>query len=410
MQHSLAISTDPPYYDNIGYADLSDFFYIWLRRSIGNICSELFGTILTPKSQELVADPYRYTGEKDKAKAFFENGLEQAFSKMREQHHLDYPMTAFYAFKQSETEDDYEFSDNGMTVSTGWETMLEALIRSDFQVTGTWPVRTELGNRPRSNASNALASSIVLVCRPRLESAPVASRRDFLAAMRRELPNALRELQQGNIAPVDLQQAAIGPGMAVFSRYSKVLESDGTVMRVRTALALINQILDEVLAEQEGDFDQDTRWALSWYDEHGFDVGLYGKAETLAKARNVGINGLVESGILEAKAGKVRLLKREELSNDWNPSTDSRFTVWEAAQYLLRTYEQQGEEGAADLVARLGSHADVVRELAYRLYTICDRRGRAQEAGPYNALVISWPRIAALAASRPQEPRQESLM
>jgi putative DNA methylase len=392
-------STDPPYYDNIGYADLSDFFYVWLRRSIGSIYPDICGTLLVPKSQELVATPYRFDGNRARAQKFFEEGLERSFSRMRQAHLPDYPMTVYYAFKQSEADDNEDDSSNGAIASTGWETMLEGLLHSGFQVTGTWPMRTELSNRPVASGTNALASSIVLVCRPRPETASVVPRREFLAALRRELPGALRQLQQGNIAPVDLQQSAIGPGMAVYSRYSKVLEADGTPMRVRTALTLINQILDEVLSEQEGDFDPDTRWALSWYDQHGFNEGLYGDAETLATARNIAVSGLAEAGILEAKAGKVRLLRREELPEDWEPTTDNRFTIWEATQHLIRSYEQGGEAGAASLVTKLGSDADTAKELAYRLYALCDRRGRSQEASPYNALVISWPRILELVAA-----------
>ncbi|MGH7496851.1 MAG: DUF1156 domain-containing protein, partial [bacterium] len=290
--HNL-ISTDPPYYDNIGYADLSDFFYVWLRRSLGAIYPNLFSTVLVPKSQELIATPYRFEGSKRKAQHFFEEGLKQAFVRMREVQHHNYPLTVYYAFKQAESDDDADESENNESAvaSTGWETMLEGLLKAGFSVTGTWPMRSELSNRPVASGTNALASSIVLVCRSRSENAPAATRRELLAALKRELPLALKQLQQGAIAPVDLAQATIGPGMAVFSRYSQVLEADGSPMRVRTALTLINQALDEFLAEQEGEFDSDTRWALAWFEQHGHQEGPFGEAETLSRAKNTSING-----------------------------------------------------------------------------------------------------------------------
>src|SRR5690606_9880848 len=276
VEHPV-ISTDPPYYDNIGYADLSDFFYVWLRRSLQDIYPDLFSTMLVPKEAELVATPYRFDGDKEKAKRFFEEGLKTAFSHMRKASHPDYPLTVYYAFKQTEATND---SIEGEEIaSTGWETMLEGLIRSGFAITGTWPMRTELANRTVASGSNALASSIVLVCRPRPEEAPRVTRRDFLRALKRELPEAWRKLQPGNLAPVDLAPAAIGPGMAVFSRYSRVIGSDGTPMRVRTALALIDRTLDEFRAQQEGEFDLDTRWAVSWCEQCGMEQGPYGEAE-----------------------------------------------------------------------------------------------------------------------------------
>jgi putative DNA methylase len=386
-------STDPPYYDNIGYADLSDFFYVWLRRSLGNIYPDLFSTLLVPKKQELVATPYRFGGSRERAQQFFEEGFHQAFAQMRRGQCPDYPLTVYYAFKQSESEE--EDGDGSVTVaSTGWETMLEGLLRSDFQVTGTWPMRSERPGRSISIGTNALASSMALACRPRPESAPITTRKDFLASLKRELPTALRDLQKGNIAPVDLAQAAIGPGMAVFSRYRKVLESDGTPMRVRTALALINQTLDEVLSEQESDFDPDTRWALAWFEQNQFSEGLYGQAEVLATAKAVAISGLVEAGIVHSRAGKVRLLKRNELSADWDPTADGRLTVWEVTQHLIHCLETKGETETAALKAKVGGLAETARELAYRLYTLCERKGWAEEAGFYNSLVVAWPAIS----------------
>ena len=390
------VSTDPPYYDNIGYADLSDFFYVWLRRSLKPTFPDLFATLAVPKAEELVATPYRH-GNKEKAETFFLDGMGKAMHRLAQQTHPVFPVTIYYAFKQSETKGD------AGTSSTGWETFLDAVIRAGFAVTGTWPMRTELGNRMIGNNTNALASSIVLVCRQRPANAPMATRREFVAALRAELPTALAHLQAGNIAPVDLAQAAIGPGMAVFTRYAKVLDAEGKPVSVREALALINQMLDEVLAEQEGDFDADSRWALAWFEQQGFDEGEYGVAETLSKAKNTSIAGIVEGGILASSAGKVRLLRPDELADDWDPTTDDRLTVWEAVHHLIRALETGGEPEAARVEAQLGAKADIARELAYRLYTICERKRRAAEALSYNSLVQSWPEIADLARKERQE-------
>jgi putative DNA methylase len=393
-------STDPPYYDNVPYADLSDFFYVWLRRCLQQVYPELLGTVLVPKAEELVADQFRQGG-KEAARAFFERGMRHVFERMREASDPRFPTTIYYAFKQAEDEggpgEDEEDS-NSTRSSTGWETFLQGLVDAGWQVDGTWPMRTELGNRMRSMDSNALASSIVLVCRVRPQNAGLASRRDFLAALKRELPEALRNLQKGNIAPVDLAQAAIGPGMAVFSRYAKVLETDGSAMGVRTALSLINQSLDEVLAEQEGEFDPDTRWALAWFDQSGFTEGAYGTAETLSTAKNTSMAGMVEAGILTAKGGKVRLFTPEELPADWDPQTDARLTIWEGTHQLIRALTLTGEAAAAELLARLPVHVtDPARDLAYRLYSTCERKKWAKEALAYNALVLSWPEIRRLA-------------
>jgi putative DNA methylase len=395
----LVFTTDPPYYDNIGYADLSDFFYVWLRRSLGEVYPKLFSTLTTPKSQELIYAPHRFGGNKEKAKQFFEDGLKRAFQRTYEASHPDYPFTVFYAFKQTETEKDDSKNVNGLRqiASTGWETMLESLIQAGFSVTGTWPMRTELSNRTVANGSNALASSIALVCRPILKNAPSITRRQFINELKRELPVAIKNMQQGSLAPVDLQQASIGPGIAVFSRYKQVLESDGNPMRVRTALHLINQILDEYLSDQDGEFDADSCWALTWFEEHQFEEGVYGKAETLSKAKNVSIKGLEEAGILIAKSGKVRLIRRNELPDDWDPTTDNRIPDWEITQHLIRSLEQKGFQGAATLVAPLNGRSEIARDLAYRLYSICDRNGWTQEAIAYDNLVRSWPEIARLA-------------
>ena len=319
---------------------------------------------------------------------------------MQEAHSGDYPLTVYYAFKQSETDEgDDDSTDIAPTASTGWETMLEGLIRSGFSVFGTWPIRTERSARSVGIGTNALASSIILVCRPRPDNASLATRKDFITALRRELPDALRNLQRGNIAPVDLAQAAIGPGMAVFTRYAKVIETNGQPMSVRTALGIINQSLDEVLAEQEGEFDGDTRWALAWFEQFGMDDGPFGDAETLSKAKNTAVNGLVEAGIITARAGKVRLLRRDELPVDWNPTNDKRLTVWEITQHLIHRLDQQGEIGAAALVQQLGGMADVSRDLAYRLYSTCERKKWAREALAYNSLVVAWSELTKLALS-----------
>ncbi|HPO87569.1 MAG TPA: DUF1156 domain-containing protein [Candidatus Hydrogenedentes bacterium] len=408
---SVGISTDPPYYDNISYADLSDYFYVWARRSLGNIYPDLFSTVLTPKSQELVATPYRFEGNKSKAQSFFEHGLQKVFNNMSHIAHVGYPVTIYYAFKQSENSDEvvnenHEVIIDDSRASTGWETMLEGLLKNGFEITGTWPVRTERESRSVGIGANALATSIVLVCRPRPENATSCSRREFLGALKKELAPALRELQQGSIAPVDLAQASIGPGMAAFSRYSAVLEADGSPMSVRTALTLINQALDEYLSEQEGEYDADTRWALSWYEQFGHNEAAYGVAETLSKAKNTSVNGLAEAGILEARGGKVRIYLRDELDTEWDPSRDKRLTAWEACQHLIHALENGGEESAAGLLAKLGSVAEPARDLAYRLYTVCERKGWAQDALGYNMLVVAWPRLKELAG---RVDRQQTL-
>lgn len=385
------ISTDPPYYDNIGYADLSDFFYVWLRRSLQHVFQDLFATLAVPKAEELIASPYRQ-GSKEKAEAFFLEGMTKAMQRLAEQAHPAFPVTIYYAFKQAESE-----SEEG-TASTGWETFLSAVINAGFSITGTWPIRTERGTRSVSLGTNALASSIILVCRKRSKDAPTATRREFLSALKAELPRALVLLQKGNIAPVDLQQAAIGPGMAIYTRYSAILDAEGKALTVREALSLINQVLDETLAEQEGDFDPETRWALAWFSEFGFDEGDYGVAEVLSKAKAVSVAGMVEAGVAASKGGNVRLLAPAELPEDWDPATDKRFTAWEAIHHLVKALGT-GEFAAAILARKLGEERSATaRELAYRLYSLCERKKRAALALSYNALVQSWPEIARLAA------------
>ena len=379
------VSTDPPYYDNIAYADLSDYFYVWLRRSLKSVFPYLFTTLAVPKAEELVAAAYRH-GSREKAEAFFLNGMTQAMNRLVEQAHPSFPVTIYYAFKQAEND-----NVNG-AASTGWETFLDAVINAGFAVTGTWPMRTEQ-TAAMKTGSNALASSIILVCRKRSSDTPIATRRDFITVLKAELPKALAHLQRGNIAPVDLAQAAIGPGMAIFTRYAKVLDAEGKQLTVREALALINQTLDE----QEGDFDADSRWALAWFEQAGFSEGEFGVAEVLSKAKATSIDGMKCDGILSSTGGKVRLLRPDELSADWDPAKDTRITAWEMVHQLVRALETGGEAAAAMLVAKLGSKAEIARELAYRLYTLCERKKRAAEALSYNGLVQSWPEIMRLA-------------
>ncbi|HLH23496.1 MAG TPA: DUF1156 domain-containing protein [Chloroflexota bacterium] len=391
----VVVSTDPPYYDNIGYAHLSDYYYIWLRRMLADVEPDLFHTIETPKTQELVAEPARFQGSRNRAASFFKEGFHHVFERIRAYADPHHPMTVYYAFKQAERDD----GEGGelFSASTGWETALSGLVTAGFELVGTWPMHTEMAGRLRDIGSNALASSIILVCRPRPASAASATRRELLAALRSELPAALRELQHGNIAPVDLAQAAIGPGMSVYTRYTQVLDAEGKPLSVREALTLINQTLDEVLAEQEGDFDADTRWALAWYDQFGFADGDYGVAETLSTAKNTSVSGMAEAGILASRSGKVRLLRPAELPADWDPATDRRLTVWETVHHLVRALESGGEGAAAELIAKLGSRAETARELAYRLFNSSEQRQRATEARSYNALVQSWPEITRLA-------------
>jgi putative DNA methylase len=376
------ISTDPPYYDNVAYADLADFFYVWLRRSLGDIYPELLGTMLTPKADELIADPFRHQ-EPD---TFFEDGYRKVFTHICAYTPREFPITVFYAFKQAETDDD------GGHASTGWETLLEGMITSGWAVTGTWPIRSERGNRMRAIDSNALASSIVLACRPRPADAGFTDRRGLIAALREELPEALRKLEQAKVAPVDLRQAAIGPGMAVFSRYARVNEPDGSPMRVRAALSLINQVLDEKLSQLEGNVFPDTRWCVEWFKQFGFDQGPFGTAETLSKGIDTSIEGLERAGVLKSRAGKVKLLSAQELPAEYDPATDDRTSEWEICLHLAKRLQDRGADDAAALmaVARDVVDLDDVRELAYLLYSIAEKKGRADTALLFNNLGTSW--------------------
>lgn len=399
---NLLVSTDPPYYDNISYAGLSDFFYVWLRRTVGDLYPQLFSTLLVPKIAELTASPERFEGNKQKAKEHFEKGFRSAFTALREKMDPRFPLTVYYAFKQDDEEKGgkQESLDNSeIDLTTGWETLLEALVGSGFQITATWPVRASFKWRTNSLGTNSLASYIILGCRPRSLDAPQTDRRSFVSELKRELPSALRHLQQGNIAPVDFAQAAIGPGIAIFSRYGRILETTGNPMSVRNALSLINQILTEVLSEQEDEFDSDTRWSIAWFEQHGFNDGEYGEAEVLSKAKVTSVKALRDAGLVRSTAGKVRLLRPEELAQHQTPTADKRLTIWEATHQLLRAYyaEKKGDEATADILRQVGSLGETARDLAYRLFSLCEKKKRTQEAQAYNALVLGWPEIARLA-------------
>ena len=380
------ISTDPPYYDNIGYADLSDFFYVWMRRALRPVYPELFATMAVPKAEELVATPYRH-GSKDKAEKFFLDGMTEAMHRLAQQAHPAFPTTIYYAFKQSDT------TDIG-TGNTGWETFLEAVLTAGFAINGTWPMRTEREGRTIGLGSNALASSIILVCRPREINAVTISRREFIRELKEELTEAIEVMIGGAegispVAPVDLAQAVIGPGMAIFSKYAAVLEADGNAMSVHDALVLINR----AITEGGDDFDADTQFALSWFDEQGWSEGEFGKADVLARAKGTSVAGVADAGVLETGAGKVRLLKWAQYPEDWSPENDNRTPVWEALHQLIRVLNQHGESAAGNLLSRMPERSAAIRQLAYRLYTLCERKGWAEDARAYNELMGAWTAI-----------------
>lgn len=388
----ILVSTDPPYYDNIGYADLSDFFYVWLRQSLRHTYPKLFNTMLVPKHEELVATPYRENRGKDGARDFFEEGMFSTFKQVNKYVREDVPVTIYYAFKQSETETK---NDVESTASTGWETMLSAIIRAGFSITGTWPMRTEMANRNIASGTNALASSIVLVCRKRPEGAPMGTRRDFVMTLKRELHAALDELRSSNIAPVDLAQSAIGPGIGVYSRFSQVLEADGSPMTVRAALQIINQELDAYFSDQDGELDRESRFCVDLYTQKAFDTISFGEADVLARAKNVSIESLAAKGLLASAKGKVHLLDRSEVSD----RVSFTLPTWLVTQQLTHALEKGGVTACAKLVAgALGGKADGAKALAYRLFTIADKKNWQQEAFVYNSLVTAWPEIQSKAA------------
>ncbi len=385
------LATDPPYYDNISYADLSDFFFVWLRRNLNVVWPDECSTLLTPKVEELIANQHR-AGSKAAAHKHFELGMQGVFGRAAENADERFPATVFYAFKATES------AEEGVR-STGWETFLHGLLEAGFAVTATWPMRTELGNRMIASGTNALATSVVLACRKRELTAPLATRGEFVAALRLEMPPAIRLLQAQNIAPVDMAQSAIGPGIAVFSRYAKVVEADGTGMTVRSALALVNEVLSEVLSGEESEFDADTRFALTWFEQYGHNPAPFGDADSLARAKNTTVDGVVRAGVAASRDGKVRLVERSELPLGWSPARDSRLTVWETTQHLIRALDASETEAAGLLRLIGGGMGERARQLAYLLYGICDRKKWADEAGAYNMLVSAWPEVERLAAS-----------
>ena len=389
---NVVVSTDPPYYDNIGYADLSDFFYVWLRRALRHQYPDLLGTIATPKTEELVATPYRFGGSRAKAEEHFERGLVRTFAEIGKVHPSDVPITVYYSFKQAETDDEG-------TASTGWETMLTGLIEADLAITATWPIRTEATNRMVASGTNTLDSSIVLACRIRPSDAQATTRRGFIQALQAELPRALRELQQGSIAPVDLAQAAIGPGMALFTRYRTVLEASGAAMTVRTALALINQILDEVLSEQEGDFDVETRFCVKWFTQFGWGASDAANADKLSRATNTSVTILERSGMFRARAGRARLVAPNELPGDWRPSGDEPVSVWEVVMRLAKALSDDGIDAAAMLMSLAAQRADIdaAKELAYLLYSVATKSGLSDSALLFNGLGTSWSDLSRVA-------------
>jgi len=387
------ISSDPPYYDNIGYADLSDFLFIWLKRSLKDIYPDLFSFLATPKADELIAAPYRQGG-REAAEAFFLDGMRQAIANMARQSSDLFPATIYYAFKQSEV------AQEGIS-STGWATFLQAVLDAGYSVVSTWPIRTELANRLRGRESNALANSVVLVCRKRETTAEIVSRAEFIRALKRELPPAIAELQAANIAPADMPQSAIGPGMGVFSRYKAVLESDDSPMSVKTALQLINRELDEYLGGIQGEFDADTRFAITWFEQNGMGKGDYGTANSIATARGISVDSVKHAGIVDSAAGKVRILSRDELDDDWDPKEDLHLTVWECLQHLVRQHEKDGiSHDTAVLLKKINTQAEAVKDLAYCLYDIsANKRKDAKEATAYNALIADWAELTKAAAA-----------
>lgn len=390
------ISTDPPYYDNVPYADLSDFFYVWLRRPLRDIYPSLFSTVAVPKAEELVAFAYRHKDGKAGAESFFLDGMTRAMHRLAEQARPTYPVTIYYAVRQAETDDDEG------TASTGWDTFLAAVISSGFGISGTWPMRTERSGGFRNSARNSLASSIILVCRPRPATAETISRRAFLRELNQVLPEALDEMTRGSgddrspVAPVDLSQAIIGPGMAVFSKYAAVLEADGTPMTVQTALRLINRFL------AEDDFDHDTQFCLHWFEQYGWKEGKFGDADVLARGKGTSVDGVKQSGVLYAIGGVVRLFKWSEYDSDWNPTDDARLPAWEVLHRLIQVFRTEGESGAGKVLASVAAKAEPTRQLAYRLYTLCERAGRAEDARAYNEIITSWSAIESAAAAAPK--------
>lgn len=391
---NLVISSDPPYYDNIGYADLADYFYIWMRQPLKSTYPRLFRTMLVPKAEELVATPYRFEGSREKARDFFEGGMVQACRQFYRYAREDVPVTIYYAYKQSESDE----GDNAAQASTGWETMLSAIIKAGFAITGTWPMRTEMANRSVASNTNALASSIVLVCRKRPEESASCSRRSFIAELKRELRAALKNLQASNIAPVDMAQAAIGPGMGVYSHYAKVMEADGSAMGVRTALQVINAELDAYFSEQDGALDAESRFCVDLYTQFAFNHMKFGEADVLARAKNTSVEKLASMGLVYAEKGVVHLLERTELPELKVSRLTADRCLWMITQYLIQSMDTGGIEACARLVVEFSASAERARDLAYRLFSLAERKGWNAEAYAYNSFVVAWPDIQQKAA------------
>lgn len=404
ISNGKVVSTDPPYYDNIGYADLSDFFYVWMRRSLRDIFPDLFATIAVPKAEELVATPYRH-GSKEKAETFFLNGMTDAMHHLAEQAHPAFPVTIYYAFKSSDTDD-------GKTSNTGWETFLEAVLKAGFAITGTWPMNTERGGRMIGNGTNALASSIVLVCRKRDADAAEISRRDFLQELKRTMPDALSDMMgkeglSSPIAPVDLAQAAIGPGMEIFSKYKAVLKADGSHMSVHEAMIEINREITDYLNPDASGFDAATLFCNEWFQQYGWNEGPFGTADILARAKGTSVDRIRDAGVITAESGKVQLLTWQEYPENYDPATDKNRPTWEACHHMIRVLNNQGEQAAGELLARMPDEAENIRQLAYYLYTLCERKGNAEDARYYNELMTSWHAIVAASIDAQHETTRE---
>ena len=396
------VATDPPYYDNIGYADLSDFFYVWHRRTLRDVWPGLYRRVLAPKEEELVATPYRH-GSKEAAERFFMEGMGQALRNMHRSGVDGFPVTLYYAFKQAEV------AKEGLT-SSGWATFLQGLFEAGYVIDGTWPVRTELSGNLKKRV-NALASSIVLVCRKRPNNAQAITRREFVARLRAQLPDALKKIREGGVGPVDIAQASIGPGMGIFTSASSVLEPDDTPMSVRAAIALINQVRDEISGEEATGYDRETRFCIDWFEQFGMDERASGDAISMAQAYDIGIDTLQKAGVVSTQAGRARLLRRDELPSDWNPEADKRLTDWECAQHLARVIESPdgGMDAAALLYSAMGAErGEAARNLAYRLYDICERKDRPAEAQVWNTLAQEWTALDAALVRVEEESRRPS--
>ena len=391
----VIVSTDPPYYDNIGYANLSEFFYVWMRRPLKNIYPQLFGRMTFAKEEEIIAEPARFDNDKTAAKNFFEDGMFKALQNIYEVARADFPVTIYYAFKQQESED-------GGTASTGWETMLTALIRAGFQITATLPMRTERPGRMRDNDSNALASSVVLACRKRPPENKHCDKGEFIRKLKTELKTALTDLQKATIAPVDMAQAAIGPGIGVYSRYERITDMNDNELTVRDALKIINAELAEFFGTQTGRLDAASQFCVDLFTQSGFNEITFGEADVLARAKNISVGGLESLGAAVVTRGQVRLRDRDEipaldenkqLDKDWLKQLKAANCAWLWIQSLVLVSRREGYKGAGELLSHFGGDTDSLKNLAYRLYDICEKRKFSKEGTAYNELVVDWQKI-----------------